>query len=120
MELLKLDDRPAEFVWNDVRIYFRTKVTVGDKFAIDTAGTRIEGDKVEYKPWDFYLTMIRTFVTGWEGVTENGKKVPYSYDALMNRLPSDSGEDLVMKLGLQIAKTNGLIQSTENQEAKNV
>jgi hypothetical protein len=118
MELLKLDDRPAEFVWNDVRIYFRTKVTVGDKFAIDTAGTHIEGDKVQYKPWDFYLTMIRVFVTGWDGVTEGGNKVAYSYDNLLNRLPSDSSEDLVMKLGLQIAKTNGLIGS-ENQEAKN-
>lgn len=122
MELLKLDERPAEFKWKDVTFYFRKRVTVGDKYEIDTAGTVMDGEKISFTPWGFYTTVIRIFVTGWDGVSDGGKAVPYSFETLMNRLPADTTEDLVMKLGFQIAKELGLVTSEPKQEGdlKNV
>ena len=119
MELLKLDERPAEFKWQDVTFFYRTKVTVGDKFAVDTAGAIISGDKVEFSPWSFYQTMIKVFVTGWKGVTENGKEVAYTYLTMLDRLPSDTVQDLIMKLGLQIAQDTGFLTTKEHEERKN-
>lgn len=119
MELLKLGERPAEYKWQDVTFFFRTKVTVGDKYEIDTAGTLIAGSKVTFTPWNFYLTIIRVFVTGWEGVTEDGKPVPYSHENMMTRLPSEQSEDLIMKLGVHIAEATGLI-STDKQEGEGI
>jgi len=115
MELLKLGERPAEYKWQDVTFYFRTKVTVGDKYEIDTAGTVVNGDKISFTPWNFYSTLIRLFVNAWDGVTEDGKTVPYSYETLMQRLPAQQSEDVVMKLGVFIAKTNGLVPSKDDQ-----
>jgi hypothetical protein len=122
MELLKLGERPAEFKWKDVTFFFRTKVTVGDKYEIDTAGTLIAGDKVSFTPWNFYLTITRIFVTGWDGVTEDGKAVPYSHENMLTRLPAQDSEDLIMKLGVHIAQNNGLISSDKKEEdgVKNV
>jgi hypothetical protein len=120
MELLKLDDRPATFVWKDVTFSFRTKVTVGDKYAVDTSGTVMGDDGISFRPWELYSAMIRIFVVGWSGVTENGQSAAYSYDAMMKRLPGDMAEDLVMKLGVHIAKTNGFIPGDTQQKADDV
>jgi len=122
MELLKLDDRPAEYTWDQVTFFFRTKVTVGDKYAVDSAGVVTTGDKITFTSTEFYKAMIRVFVTGWKGVTENGKDAPYSYDTFMNRLPASMADDLVMKLGYEIAKTNGFLKDDKEKvdEQKNV
>lgn len=123
MELLKLDERPAEFKWKDVTIIYRVNVSAEDKFVVDTAGTHINGEKIEFKPWEFYKTMIRVFVIGWRGVTENGKEIPYSYDTFLKRLPGDLQEDLIMQLGHDIAVKNGFLneKKTEGEAAlKNV
>jgi hypothetical protein len=114
MELLKLDERPAEFKWEDITIFYRKTVTVEDKFTIDTAGATVKNDKIEFGVWDFYKTMIRVFVVGWQGVTQDGNKISYSYDAMM-KLPSTVANDLIMSLGFKIAQDTGFI--TEKKEA---
>lgn len=121
MELLKLDDRPAEYQWGDVTFLFRTKVTVGDKYAIDSAGVIVDKDKISFARAEFYKAIIQVFVKGWKGVTENGVEAPYSYEAMMTRLPSSTTDDVVMNLGYHIAKTNGFIKGEEkgNEEQKN-
>lgn len=119
MELLKLDDRPAEFKFGEVTFFFRTRVSVGDRHQIINAGASYEGDTVVFKPWELYTKLIRIFVTSWKGVTLDGKEVPYSYDALMTRLPADMTQDVITKLGLAIAEVNGFIpgESTKQVEA---
>lgn len=117
MELLKLDDRPAEFKWGDVTFFFRTRVSLGDRHNVINAGATFEGDRVGFRPWELYSMLIKIFVTGWSGVTENGKEVPYSFDTLINRLPADSQQDVVMKLGLKIAETNGFLAGDAAKQA---
>lgn len=116
MELLKLDDRPAEFKIGDVTIYYRTMVSVGDRHSVINAGTTYEGDRIGFRPWELYSKLIQVFVTGWQGVTENGKPVTYSYDTLMNRLPADMTKDIVTSLGLEIAKKNGFVPDDKTEQ----
>jgi hypothetical protein len=116
MELLKPNDGPAKYEWKDGVVFlYRTKVTTEDKYNVDTAGSLMKDGAIQFNPWDFYRALIRQFVTGWEGVTENGKPVPYSYDAFM-RLPADPGQDIVMKLAIKIGQDTGFFKSVEEQK----
>ena len=117
MELLKLNQSPARFPWKDVTFLYRTSVTTQDKFTIDTAGSLLKDGSIEFHPWELYRALIRTFVVGWEGVTEDGKPVPYSYDAF-SRLPSDPDQDLVLKLGIKIGTDTGFLKTPEDRQAE--
>lgn len=108
MELLKLGESTARYQWQDVTFIYRTKVTTADKFEVDTAGALMRDGKITFTPFEFYRALIRSFVVGWEGVTENGKALPYSYESLL-LLPSDTESDLIMKLGIKIAQDTGFI-----------
>lgn len=119
MEIIGPDKRKigtAQFIYKDVVFFYRTNVTVGDQFALNSAGSSYEGDQIKFKTWDFCLQIVKTFVTGWKGVTLNGKEVPYSFDALMNELPAEIGNDLIMVLGMEIAKNAGLLPKEANGE----
>src|SRR5512135_3231318 len=105
MELLKLDDRLVEWEWQGVTFLIKPRLSSRDKWNVATASRKMTKDGVEFNTWEFYTTMIRTFVVGWKGVTEGGKDVPYSFDTLMDRLPSSADDNLVMQLGLFIGKT---------------
>jgi hypothetical protein len=121
MELSILENKLAEWKWKDVTFKFRSKVTKGDRWKIDTSGAILENDQIKFEPWKFYEIMIRVFVSDWDGVTKDGKKVPFSYDALSS-IPDDDGDDIVMKLGHYIAETNGFLgkRANEKVELKNV
>lgn len=119
MELLKVDKTPATFKWQGVTFFYRKHVTVEDKFSVDTSGKVFNGNKIEFKPWEFYKTMIRVFVVGWESVTENGKPIDYSYENLMTRLPANKTEDLVMLLGHHIAIETGFLEDKKADDLKN-
>jgi hypothetical protein len=116
MELLKLDDRVEEYKYKDVVFYFRTTVSSGDKFNVDISGSMHEDGKIHYKPMEFYRTIIKTFVTGWRGVTENGKEISYSFETLATRFPADPTEDLFIKLGLHIAEKTGIYSTKKKEE----
>lgn len=116
MELLILDERPAEFKWKDVTFKYRTSVSSEDKFAVDTSGKILKGDKIEFSFWDFYTTMIRVFVVDWNGVTSSGKPVPYSYETFLKKFPGDLQEDLIMLLGAKIAYATGFLQEEKIKE----
>ncbi len=109
MELLKLDERPAEYQYGDVTIFFRPQASNGDKFTLDTAGELNPDGTMKIEGWRFYKDIIRLFVTGWKGVTENGAEVPYSFETLVDRLPTQ-GEDLIIKLGIHIADVTGILK----------
>jgi hypothetical protein len=118
MELLT-EKSTAVFEYKDVKFTIRTNVTVGDKFEFDTSGTITKDDKIEFKPWELYKTMIRLFVISWEGVTKDGKPVLWDYETFMNSFPTDSeGGDLVMKLGTFISDKTGVLRGA-NEQRKN-
>jgi len=120
MELLKLDERPAEYKWEDVTFLFRTIMGPGDKFAVDTAGHLMENGKITFKVWELYKALIKTFVVGWKGVTENGKEVPWDYNLFMTRFPVKE-KDVVMLLGEHISETVNIFGLSKETEAlKNV
>ncbi len=117
MELLKLNESPARFPWKDVVFLYRTKVTTEDKFAIDMAGTVMKDGRVEFTVTEFYRTLVKTFVIGWEGVTDGAKPVPYSYDAF-TRLPSDPDQDVLFKLAIKIGQDTGFLTTPEQKTAE--
>lgn len=113
MELLKPNEGPARYEWKDGVVFlYRTKVTTEDKYAVDTAGQLMKDGTIQFNPWDFYRSLIKVFVIGWEGVTVDGKPAPYSYDAF-SRLPADPDQDIVMKLAIKIAQDTGFFKSDE-------
>ncbi len=115
MELLK-DKNTEAFQYQDVKFVIRTNVTVGDKFEFDTSGTISEGDKISFRPWEMYKTLIRLFVVSWEGVTKEGQPVPWGFQMFMDSFPtSEDGSDLVMKLGSFIAEKTGMLKAKEDE-----
>jgi hypothetical protein len=119
MELLKLDERPVEYKWEDVTFVVKKTYSTADKFAVDTAGQLLESGKISFKPWELYKVLIRTFVIGWKGVTENGKEVPWDYDVFMSRFPVKN-RDVVMLLGLFISEQINIFGEEVPSQLKNV
>ena len=106
MELVKAKDN-LTYTINDVTFYIRADATVKDKFELDSAGEWKNGGYV-MNVKTYWMKLIELFVTGWTGVTENGKDVPYSMEALM-RLPADGEQDWLLKLGSFIANSTGIM-----------
>jgi hypothetical protein len=118
MELLKLDERPVEYKWEDVTFVVKKTLSPEDKFAIDTAGQLMENGKVSFKPWELYKVLIRTFVVSWKGVTEDGKEIPWDYTIFMSRFPVKD-KDIVMLLGLFISEQVNIFGSEATGQLKN-
>lgn len=117
MELLKPKDRLTYSI-GDVKFFIRSTMTARDKFRLGIMG--------EYKNGVFavdrgevFEKVIDLFVEGWEGVTEDGKPVPYSYDTFMNRIPGDTARDWVLKLGVFIIDSLGLAKDAGDAQTKN-
>lgn len=119
MELIKPKDN-LEFKWRDVTFFYRGDITVGDRYRVLNSGNVMDGDKIMFRPWDLYKTLIETLVVGWTGVTENGKSIPYSFDTLMNKLPADMTTDIVSVLGLEIAKKTGFFSGEDNAKVESL
>ena len=107
MELLKPKDNLA-FSIGEVTFYFRPQLTVRDKFQLDMIG--------EYRDGVFTVTrgaviekLVELMVVSWNGVTEDGKPVPYSFKTFIERLPADVSNDWILRLGGHILETVGLI-----------
>jgi hypothetical protein len=113
MELLKLDERPTEFEWNGITFLIKARLTTEDKYIIDTAGELQKDGSFIFHPRDFYSGVVKRMVIGWRGVTEGGKDAPYSFDTLTSRIPGDPQEDLILRLGIHIAKLHGLVKSAD-------
>jgi hypothetical protein len=94
MELLKSRE-PLRFKHKDVTFLIKPIATVGDRLEIQLIGELI-GDKIRFDKAEFSKVMIRNFVIGWEGVTEDGEPVPWSVDTFMTRFPDqDTGSELL-------------------------
>lgn len=97
MELLKQQEN-AEFKIGDITFYIRTQMTVRDKFEMDIIGEYVDGH-FQMKKGALIYKLVELFVVGWNGVTEDSKPVPYSYETLITRLPGDASKDIIIAIG---------------------
>lgn len=120
MELLKTPttEQLLKFTWNDVTFLVKPRAGAMDKFELDTRGDLAADGTVTMSRTIFYRVLVERFVVGWEGVTEDGRPVPYSF-ARIERLPALPDDDLIFKLGAYIAtQTNVLAEPQAAAEAK--
>lgn len=92
--------------------HIRPKATAEDRFEITVLYDADAKGHVKVPRRDVYRTLIERFVVGWTGVTEDGKPVPFSMDAL-GRFPVDKNEDVMIILGHFIFKSCGLWETDE-------
>jgi hypothetical protein len=118
MELVKQSENLV-YTYKDIKILVRSKATAGDKFAVEESGKfNSETGKFDFNMVEFYRILVRRFVVGWEGVTDGGKPVAYSYDALSS-LPIDHEQDFIIKLGMFIADKTGFSKVEAEASKKN-
>lgn len=118
MELRK--PQIARFVWNDVTFLVNCRASSGDKFAIDTCnvGRKVKRGGTTIREVDqttFGKLLIQLFVVGWEGVTSEGKPVPYTFEAI-DDLPADPKRQVLTELCHFILKN---VDIFKDQEIKN-
>ena len=100
--------------------HYRSNLKARDKTELDLLGEMKNGrwtmDRSAY-----VKKIIELFVTNWEGVTEDGKPVVYSYDVFMDRFPSGHGGavDLLVELSSAIGTSVGLFGSVDAEIKKN-
>ena len=104
-----------EHKWKDITFRVRAQATAGDRFEIDILYDVDKGVVVVPRR-ELYRTLIKRFVVGWEGVTEDGKPVPFSLENL-ERLPADN-EDVILFLGSFIVNKSGLFPAAEESSEK--
>lgn len=99
MELAKPQE-PLKFAYKDVTFLVRPKSIEADRLEVWGSG-QVEDGKIISKQAEFVKALIRCMVVGWEGVTEDGKPVPYSFETFLARFPNQGrGEaNVFLQLG---------------------
>ena len=90
MELKKNDESLLEFKWQDVVFKIKRTANSGDRLAV---ALRDQKTLATYS-----LTLVERFVVDWEGVTQEGKPVPYSFKLLSESLPSTVEDNALLAL----------------------
>ena len=115
MELVEKKEN-LEFKWEDVTFHIRQTFTAHDRFAITTTPHKENRDGgFVFDTETFYATLIQLFVVDWEGVTQNGFKVQYSFARLKDFPASKDQGDVFLALGGFI-RDKVLIPNTEKVE----
>ena len=96
MELVK--DTPARFEHSDLVLLVKTKASVGDKMAVEQLLANIRNARTIDNLPKTGKELVRLFVVGWEGVTQDGKPVPFQYDLLYSGLPAALADTLMPAL----------------------
>lgn len=111
MELIKPE--VARFEFKDIVFLVRSKATLGDRMAIEalTVGAiqAVKAGGIEGLP-KLGREIVKLFVCGWEGVTLDGKAVPYSYDLLVSSFPADIADELMPQLCKFVAANVDVLQ----------
>ena len=83
MELMSNRAETTTWGWGDITFMIRTTVTAMDEFTIMNLPTEQHSDKkFYYKREEFFKKLIERFVLDWQGVTDNGRVIPYSFEVL--------------------------------------
>lgn len=96
MELMKTE--VVEFQFRDIKFLFRSKATVGDKYAIEKLiADALKARATEAVP-RLGKEIIKLFLCGWEGVTLDGKPVACSYELIESSFPAEMADELIPAL----------------------
>jgi hypothetical protein len=116
MELSKAG-QTVEFKWGDVTFFVKKEANEDDHMQAVFAGrTKGEHWGAEEKA-HFCRLVCRLMVTGWKGVTHNGKDVDFDFE-LLKDIPKLPGRSLFLELGMFIIK-NTDIQTGAGEAVKN-
>jgi len=97
MELMKTE-KPLEFKKGDVTFFIKPKATEYDVFNTIMAGEMKADGMVAMKRMDFNDCILRNFIIGWEGVTIDGKAIPYSWEVFVNGWPKQDENNIFVEL----------------------
>lgn len=98
MELIK-PAKPLEFKHGDVTFFIKPNATSHDRFMSVMSGEMKSDGTIAVKRAEFNETILRNFIVGWEGVTQNGKPVPYSWEAFISSWPKEEdGKNIFVEL----------------------
>jgi len=99
MEIYRQRGPDKVFKWKDITFHLRPRGLSGDKHDLIEMGEIDKNGKAFIPMNKFYRRAIELFVKSWEGVTEDGKPVPFSMENL-NSLPVENGDgDVIRELG---------------------
>ncbi len=103
MEVMKQEFATCEY--KDIKFTFRTKASISDKLAKDKLlAEALKAGSIEAMP-RIGKGIVKMFLHGWEGVTLDGKPVPYSFDTLEHSFPAEIADEL-MPLLVKFVKDN--------------
>ena len=106
MELMKAD-KPLEFKKGEVTFFIKPKASEHDVFNTIMSGEMKADGTVTVKRMDFNDCVLRHFIIGWEGVTVEGKEVPYSWEMFVSGWPKqDEGNIFVDLVNFIFEKTD--------------
>lgn len=112
MEIRKSKAETVEFKYEDVVFFIKPHATEEDRMIVNLSGAR-EGDRVVFSRSEYCKTIIKCMVTGWKGVTEDGKEVPYSFDLLSN-FPRVKDRNVYIDLGSFIIENTDIARTPED------
>ena len=90
MEIQKHEEKPLEFKWRDVIFKVKPRANSGDRLAVFMRDQRTTAG--------YSLTLVERMVVDWEGVTQDGKPVPYSFQLLAEHMPSTMQDNALVAL----------------------
>jgi hypothetical protein len=106
MEIRKSNAKPLEFKYEDVTFFVKPAATEEDRMVVSLSG-KSEGDKVVFSRGEYCKAIIQCMVTGWKGVTADGKEIEYEYDLLAD-FPKVEGHNVYLELGGFILKNTDI------------
>jgi len=106
MEIKRLNSKPLEFKYEDATFFVKPVATEEDRMVVSLSGLS-DGGSVRFSKPDYCKAIIGCMVTGWKGVTEGGKEVPYSFD-LLSDFPHVEGKNVYLELGAFIIENTDI------------
>ncbi len=97
MEIKRQNSKPLEFKYEDVTFFVKPVASEEDRMIVALSGLS-DGAHVRFSKPEYCRTVIQCMVSGWQGVTEDGKPVPYSFDLLAD-FPRVDGKNVYLELG---------------------
>ena len=112
MEIKRQNAKPLEFKYEDVTFFVKPSATEEDRMFVSLSGVS-DGDKVRFSRAEYCRSIIQCMVTGWKGVTEDGKEVPYSFELLSN-FPRIEDHNVYIDLGSFIIEKTDISRAPED------
>lgn len=96
METLK--QTPARFEHSGIALLIKTRASIGDKIEAEAITAQVAAAKSIMELPKIGRDLVRMFVVGWEGVTADGKPVPFNYGLIYSAFPAELTDTLMPAL----------------------